>query len=195
MFKKIISILMSSFMLASLATGFTAFAAATDDEVVITKEDIRSDILEYRGGFFAPGGIYSEQNYKDYHECYDKAQEVYDNLYATQQEINEAYNNFMNVVNNLEIVGGNAAPYLKGDVDEDGEVTIKDAAAVQLALADGKSHGYVFCNHADVNNDRTMNIIDAALIQLYKARLLSDKANCVAGEYDTQYYYACEIVK
>ena len=60
---------------------------------------------------------------------------------------------------------------LPGDVNGDGEVNIKDAAAIQLKLA--RLYTYSFDESvADVNNDGEINIKDAAYLQLKLAKLL-----------------------
>ncbi len=58
---------------------------------------------------------------------------------------------------------------LKGDVNKDGDVTIKDATLIQLYLAHFKNFDDNTYIIADFNEDSKVNIIDVTLIQLHLA--------------------------
>ena len=51
-----------------------------------------------------------------------------------------------------------------GDVDDDGEVTIVDATAIQRMLADLPTKAYAVWN-ADYDDDGSVTILDATAIQ------------------------------
>ncbi|MCH5300970.1 MAG: starch-binding protein [Ruminococcus sp.] len=70
---------------------------------------------------------------------------------------------------------------LKGDVDNDGEVTVKDATMIQLFLAnlyDGNNQPYIDVDDseqvyaADFDDDNDINVRDVTMIQLFIANLL-----------------------
>ena len=67
--------------------------------------------------------------------------------------------------------------FILGDVDLDGEVTIKDATLIQLYCARLKTLTEEQLLRADVDQDRDVNVKDATQIQLYLARLISGFGN------------------
>ncbi|MBQ8056943.1 MAG: starch-binding protein [Ruminococcus sp.] len=62
--------------------------------------------------------------------------------------------------------------YLKGDADDNGDVNIMDATAIQLNLA--KMDVTINEENADVDSNSEVNIMDATVIQLYLAQLYPD---------------------
>ena len=63
-------------------------------------------------------------------------------------------------------------PYLLGDANGDGAVTISDVTAIQRHLAELELLDVAHLHAADVNQDGHLNISDATLIQLYLAENL-----------------------
>ena len=61
------------------------------------------------------------------------------------------------------------APYILGDVDGDGDVSIIDASWIQRELADMSATDTYNEAAADVNNDGVVDITDVTFIQRYLA--------------------------
>lgn len=150
----------------------------------ITKSELESKIREL-GMSFPIGSIFS--NEMDFWEARDYAEEIVAKENPTQEELNTAYYNLVSAFENLEEIGWNSAPYILGDCDLDGDVNVKDATKIQLALANFDTIPYY--SRADVNNDFSINIKDATMIQLYCANF-TDEASCgYTGTYSMHYYY------
>ena len=88
---------------------------------------------------------------------------------------------------NAEITGSNinAVPEIKwsssnpdeefilGDVDGDGEITVKDATLIQKFAVELEALSDKQRNAADINGDCTISILDATVIQKYVAGLIA----------------------
>ena len=61
------------------------------------------------------------------------------------------------------------APAILGDVDGDGQVTIKDVSAIQLYIAEELSADDINLQAADVDGNGSVNISDATALQLFLA--------------------------
>jgi len=85
-----------------------------------------------------------------------------------------------------------------GDTDRDGTISITDATAVQLHVADMKSFDNVSKLLADVDGDSNISVMDATYIQKYLAlyidRFPADKESSDAPSLDDGGYNN-EIVK
>ncbi len=63
--------------------------------------------------------------------------------------------------------------YLKGDANEDGEVTVIDATLVQQFVAQIVTLGDLNFDNSDVDGDKDLSVMDATLIQRFVAKLES----------------------
>lgn len=64
--------------------------------------------------------------------------------------------------------------YKIGDVDTDKTVTISDATAIQLFVADLYPFSNVSKKLADVDNDNSVTVMDSTMIQMFLAKLIND---------------------
>lgn len=75
---------------------------------------------------------------------------------------------------NVSLSTSPIAPYILGDANGDGAVTISDVTAIQRHLAELELLDVAHLHAADVNQDGHLNISDATLIQMYLAENLND---------------------
>ncbi len=75
---------------------------------------------------------------------------------------------------NLIIDAEESSPALEGDVDGDGKVSVMDATAIQLHLAQMISCDEVQLKLADTDNDGKVSVMDATQIQLFLAQMLPE---------------------
>lgn len=127
------------------------------------------------------------ENIGTLHDAYQKGLDIYNDPNAAQEQINEIYYELIAAQANIHIIGWTAAPYLKGDMNNDQQVNILDATEIQLALASANVLDDVQSNRADVNNDMHINIMDVTYIQLYCAG--DESPENKAGTYSIEYYY------
>lgn len=64
--------------------------------------------------------------------------------------------------------------YLIGDADTDGEVSILDATAIQLHIADIQHISDLGLLAADADRDGDVSVLDATQIQLYIAGIIDE---------------------
>ena len=73
----------------------------------------------------------------------------------------------------VTITSSTPTPTLKGDVDSDGLITIKDATMVQEHVARYKNLTDTSAINADVDGSGDINIVDATYIQMYVAKQIT----------------------
>lgn len=98
-------------------------------------------------------------------QMYDAAVLVYENSFATQNQIIYAKANLDAAINSVK-------EYIVGDVDLDGKITIMDATEIQKYLAKLTIFTDLQIILADLTGDNDVNILDATYIQMYLAKLL-----------------------
>ncbi len=74
---------------------------------------------------------------------------------------------------------GGSSQYIYGDINLDGQITVKDATMLQKNLADSESLNDLQLALADVTNDGKVTIKDATAIQKYVAGIVTPK--CLTG--------------
>ncbi len=176
-----------------------AFSAYTEDTVEILRNtylmavDVRNDILSSQtdvdNALLALQNAYqtlfplrlvalrdtltTAKTYVLSHYTVDTAQNLQnaityaENLIAVSST-NE--NDIQSAINDLSTAVSNLQGLLKGDIDTDGQVKLKDAVLVQRYLLDTVSFDerMTFC--ADFNNDGSVTLADIILIQRYVIR-------------------------
>lgn len=150
----------------------------------ITKDELEN-LVNDTYDIMQPGDLY--RNTDAFFFACNFAREILEKENPTQEELNNAYYNLVSAIENLERVGWVASPFLLGDCNQDGKITIKDATKIQMTLAKFDDISYYVM--ADVDRDFSVDIKDATRIQLYCAEFLGEENCAYTGEYDFNYYY------
>ena len=122
-------------------------------------------VLDMAENILNHGQDYIQSSLEGLQEAYDAAKSVYDDVDASQSEINDATRKLTQEV---------AGVRLLGDVNGDQKIDTTDVQMLLRACSEAGELGDADLEAADVNGDGKANTADAALLIKYTAELISN---------------------
>lgn len=110
---------------------------------------------------------YTKESYAPYADAFEKASKIHANRYSSQQQIDNALLELNEAVSNLV----NVPDVMKGDFDEDNEITVADALAALRIAAKLVAEDDTSIAIGDVDGDLHVTVADALAILRVAAKL------------------------
>lgn len=142
----------------ALANAYLQLAEAIRGLVMRGNKAALSAVLEKAEAILADASSYTQSTISGLAEALEEAKAVYDNEDATQEEVDKAVEALTTVV---------VRARLKGDLNQDGEITTKDSAALLRYNAELDDLKAEAMESADVNGDGIADTKDAVRILQY----------------------------
>lgn len=148
-----------------LAAAYTQVSEAIRGLEMRGNKAALSAVIEKAQQILAEADKYTQASISGLEEALQAAQAVFDNEDATQAEVSKAVEDLTSVL---------VQARLKGDVNQDGEVSTKDSTVLLRYNAELESLDAAELDGADVNGDGIADTKDAVLILQYAAEKIAE---------------------